>query len=69
LRPGVCDVEIVQRDVLDYFAALVDVALWEGDVGFGFEVVFGGVGVGAADSLKRANDEGAKRVRSGASDD
>jgi hypothetical protein len=58
LRTGVGHVKVVEGDVLDELFALVDLAFGKGDVGFGFEVIFRSVGVGAADSLTEGGRRG-----------
>lgn len=41
----------MQGDVLDDLLFLVDLALWQGDVFFRFQVVFRGKGIGTTDAL------------------
>ena len=39
LRSSVCGVKITKGDVLNEFLVLVNIALWQRDIGFGLEVI------------------------------
>jgi len=54
LRTRVCDIQVVQGDVLDNLLLFVNIALGNGHILFGLEVELGCVRVAAADSLDSA---------------
>ena len=51
LRPGICYIEIVKSHVLDNLLSLMDIALGNWNVLFGFQIILGGVRIRSANTL------------------